>query len=202
MNSLKRAWKKMFSSKYLLVTNTISSGVLLGAGDGIQQGIEFTRGKNYTVNYDWQRTGRLFTVGLIEGPPHHIFYTVMDKVMPGKSARIIVKKILADQIIAAPFFAITFFMGAGILEGKTSKEAWEEFERKFPAVYAFDWCIWPPSQALNFYYIPGQYRVLYVNAVTVIWDVFLSFMKHKDQETLAQQHQHCSPANGCEDLDR
>ncbi|CAL4212618.1 unnamed protein product, partial [Meganyctiphanes norvegica] len=140
MNLLNRAWKKMFSRKYLFVTNTISSGVLLGAGDGIQQGIDFARGKNHTVSYDWRRTGRLFIVGLIEGPPHHIFYGVMDKVLPGKSTRIVVKKILADQIIAAPFFAITFFMGAGLLEGKTSKEAWDEFKRKFPAVYAGDLC--------------------------------------------------------------
>lgn len=202
MNSLKKAWKKMFSTKYLLVTNTISSGVLLGAGDGIQQGIEFSRGKNYTVKYDWQRTGRLFTVGLIEGPPHHIFYGIMDKVLPGKSARTVVKKILADQIIAAPFFAIVFFMGAGLLEGKSSKESWEEFIGKFPAVYAFDWCIWPPSQAINFYYVPGQYRVLYINFVTVIWDVFLSFMKHKDQETLEQKNQLISTSYDCEVLDR
>ena len=45
----------------------------------------------------------------------------------------------------------------------------------------FDWCIWPPTQYVNFVYVPSKYRVSYVNAVTVVWDVFLSYMKHFDE---------------------
>ena len=56
---------------------------------------------------------------------------------------------------------------------------WREFKAKFPTIYAFDWLIWPPSQAVNFLLIPSQYRVLYVNGVTVLWDIFLSYIKHK-----------------------
>ena len=46
----------------------------------------------------------------------------------------------------------------------------------------FDWVIWPPSQAVNFLLVPSQYRVLYVNLITVLWDVFLSYIKHKPDE--------------------
>ena len=58
------------------------------------------------------------------------------QVFPGKTRKIIVKKILLDQILAAPFFAITFFLGAGLLEGKSLIGSLEEFKQKFPAVYA------------------------------------------------------------------
>ena len=34
---------------------------------------------------------------------------------------------------------------------------------------------------MNFVYVPSKYRVSYVNAVTVVWDVFLSYMKHFDE---------------------
>ncbi len=44
--------------------------------------------------------------------------------------------------------------------------------------FQFDWCIWPPSQYINFTWVPQAYRVLYVNVVTVIWDIFLSKIKH------------------------
>ena len=44
--------------------------------------------------------------------------------------------------------------------------------------FQFDWCIWPPSQYINFRWVPQAYRVLYVNVVTVIWDIFLSYIKH------------------------
>jgi len=44
--------------------------------------------------------------------------------------------------------------------------------------FQFDWLFWPPSQYVNFHYVPATYRVLYVNGATVVWDVFLSYMKH------------------------
>ena len=44
-------------------------------------------------------------------------------------------KILADQFLAAPFFAITFIFGMGLLEDKRMSECWHEFIAKFPAIY-------------------------------------------------------------------
>lgn len=42
--------------KYLIFTNTISSGILMGVGDLIQQEIEF-RQKILPQRYEWDRTG-------------------------------------------------------------------------------------------------------------------------------------------------
>ena len=44
-------------------------------------------------------------------------------------------KIKADQFLAAPFFAITFIFGMGLLEDKRMSECWHEFIAKFPAIY-------------------------------------------------------------------
>lgn len=97
-------------------------------------------------------------------------------------------KILADQFFAAPFFAITFIFGMGLLEDKRISECWREFIMKFPAIYLFDWIIWPPTQYINFKYIPQSARVLYVNIITVLWDIFLSYIKHIDEaELLAEE---------------
>ncbi|KAG0692743.1 Mpv17-like protein 2 [Chionoecetes opilio] len=178
LRTARRVWSRMFG-RYLWVTNTVSCGGMLALGDGIQQQVERLRGVSAKQSYDRERTGRLFLVGLSQGPPHHIFYAWLDKVLPQRTGKVVFKKIMADQFLAAPFFAVTFFMGAGLLEGLTPAESWSEFKAKFPAVYAFDWLIWPPTQAINFYFVPAPYRVLYVNVITVIWDVFLSYMKHK-----------------------
>lgn len=56
--------------------------------------------------------------------------------MPQRTGKVVFKKILADQFLGAPFFAVTFFLGAGLLEGHTLAESWKEFKEKFPAVYA------------------------------------------------------------------
>ncbi|XP_037088653.1 mpv17-like protein 2 [Pollicipes pollicipes] len=165
----------------LWLTNTVSCGALLAAGDGIQQLLEFQRGVHAEEHYNWKRTGRMFAVGLSQGPPHHLWYTWLDRWLPGRSGRVVRLKILADQLVAAPFFAVTFFLGAGLLEGHTVARSLQEFQMKFPEVYLFDWAIWPPTQWINFRYVPEPYRVLYVNVVTVVWDVFLSYIKHRDQ---------------------
>ena len=80
-------------------------------------------------------SGRMFLVGLSQGPPHHYWYIYLDKLLPKKTLRTVCVKILADQIIAAPFFAITFLIGMGILEDKRLSECWSEFIKKFPVVY-------------------------------------------------------------------
>lgn len=179
--AVKQAWKTSFT-KNLLLTNIVSSGGLLVIGDVIQQRLEISQNKDKV--FDKERSVRMGLVGLSQGPPHHYWYLYLDKWIPGKTAAVVCKKILADQIFAAPFFAITFIYGASLLEGKTLGSCWTEFKTKFPTIYLFDWFIWPPTQAVNFAIVPSQYRVLYVNGVTVLWDVFLSYIKHKpDTET-------------------
>jgi len=175
----KNTWKASFG-KHLLVTNVVSSGGLLILGDFLQQKLEISKDGKQT--FDKERSARMGLVGLSQGPPHHYWYLYLDKLLPGKSNNVISKKILADQIIAAPFFAITFIYGACLLEGKSLGSCWLEFKEKFPTIYLFDWCIWPPTQAINFAFVPAPYRVLYVNGVTVLWDVFLSYIKHKTDE--------------------
>merc|ERR1712212_1212020 len=67
--------------------------------------------------HDLNRSGRMFAVGLSQGPPHHYWYVWLDKVLPKTDL-----KTVADQIFAAPFFAITFFFGMGVLEDKRITE--------------------------------------------------------------------------------
>lgn len=43
--------------KYLFLTNTVSSGILMAVGDGIQQQLEFYKKIHNGEAYDWKRTG-------------------------------------------------------------------------------------------------------------------------------------------------
>jgi protein Mpv17 len=50
-------WNKVFG-KYLLVTNTVSSGILMMAGDMAAQKIEYHRGHKKEKEFDWYRIGK------------------------------------------------------------------------------------------------------------------------------------------------
>ncbi|CAK9302471.1 unnamed protein product [Gordionus sp. m RMFG-2023] len=123
-------------------------------------------------------TDLMFTVGFCIGPFNHLWYTNLDRWMPGTSRKIILKKLLADQILAAPIFCFIFFMGMGLLEKKRLEPIYSEWVQKFPFIYLMDCIFWPPVQVVNFSYVPTKYRVMYVNSFTLLWDTFLSFSKH------------------------
>jgi len=75
------------------------------------------------------------TIGLIQGLPNHIWYTWLDRFLPGKSLMTVGKKIVADQVICSPISSASFFVGAGMLEGCSMSEGWEEYKSKFLLVY-------------------------------------------------------------------
>ncbi|XP_071953369.1 mpv17-like protein 2 isoform X2 [Antedon mediterranea] len=175
--------RKLFS-KYLLITNTVTCSSLLAIGDVIEQTREIRRNRKneshaskHHHSYNWKRTGRMACIGLALGPFNHYWYFFLDRFLPGTSGKMVIKKILLDQVVAAPFFNGSFILGMGLLEGKSLTENLDNFKSKFPTLYLMDWCIWPVAQAINFTFIPSYLRVTYVNFITLGWDAVLSFVQ-------------------------
>lgn len=178
---VKRLFNALYGPKYLFVTNTVSCGLMMAIGDVTVQRIEHhLSGSRSSKKNDWHRTGRLFVVGVLMGPFNHGWYTFLDKVLPAAKPLVVVKKILMDQIVAAPILAFGFFMGTNLLERIPFDKSWDEFKQKFWIVYKMDCMIWPAAQAINFFYLNPKFRVLYVSFVTIFWDSYLSFIKHKE----------------------
>lgn len=179
------SFKKFFSNlygKHLLATNVVTCAGLLGAGDCLVQRahISMEKRKGRIVCYDYLRTGRMIVIGCVLGPFNHYWYSFLDKRLVGKSGNIVFKKIMCDQAVAGPFFCSSFLMGMGLLEGKGLKGAAGEWKEKFLTIYMVDWLCWPFAQFINFRFLPGRFRVLYVSWITLMWNSFLSYYKHRD----------------------
>ncbi|XP_063148195.1 mpv17-like protein 2 [Candoia aspera] len=169
----------LFRGRSLIIVNTASSGLLLGGADIIQQALE--QRKKQTQRWDIDRICHMFVTGCSMGPLLHYWYLWIDKIIPGKGVqrlKLIVMKVAIDQTFS-PFFGGWYFIIMALLQGHSLANGVDEFRDKFWDYYLVELTVWPGAQLLNFLYLPSQYRVLFVNIVTLGWNVYLSYLKHR-----------------------
>ncbi|XP_052865492.1 mpv17-like protein 2 [Anopheles cruzii] len=184
---LRSASKTAFSKKYLLLTNVAISISLSGVGDIIEQHYEIYT--NQQDHWDRQRTRHMSISGMTVGVFCHNWYNFMDRRFPGRSFRLVLKKVLIDQTVASPIVIFLFFATLGVLRRSSWDGMCHEVREKFLRLYTAEWVVWPPAQIVNFYLLPTKYRVLYDNTISLGYDVFTSYVMN-DNSTKDDPEQH------------
>merc|ERR1712113_1269568 len=95
-----------------------------------------------------------------------------------RQIKIVIKKILCDQIIFSPILIVACLLAACIMNGREKENIFQEVTHKGQELYLAEWLLWPPAQFINFYFLPTRYRVLYDNLVSLVYDTYTSHVKH------------------------
>ena len=94
--------------KHRYIGNAVFYTCLLTSADFACQKMQF----GMLANYDWERTGRMATMGFFYyGPVSTFVYNNLDKILPGSGPRIVFKKLLFDQFVFTSISTCIFYVG-------------------------------------------------------------------------------------------
>ncbi|XP_044864754.1 protein Mpv17-like isoform X1 [Mauremys mutica] len=152
---------------------TAASRSLVGVGDVISQQLVERRGLS---GHRSGRTLKMMAIGFcFVGPVVGGWYQLLDRLIPGTTKMVALKKMALDQGAFAPCFLGCFLAIAGALNGLSAEENWAKIRRDYPDALLTNYYLWPAVQIANFYFIPLNHRLAVVQVVAVVWNSYLSW---------------------------
>jgi len=162
-----------------VITKAITAAIGMGLGDIIAQ-LALGGGGGGGMILDPSRLLRQASFGLLlAGPIGHLWYNTLDQyVLPkkAKSTPVVLLKMALDQLLWSPLFTVVFFSWLGLWQGQGLVDITATVQAKLLPTMLANWTLWPLAHLVNFKYVPSRQRILYVNVVNVLWNVYLSGM--------------------------
>ncbi|XP_010390197.1 protein Mpv17 isoform X7 [Corvus cornix cornix] len=153
------------------------AGALMGAGDVIAQQLVEQRGLR---GHHCPRTLKMMAIGFcFVGPVVGNWYRILDRLIPGNTKVVAVKKMVLDQGAFAPCFLGCFLAVTGAMNGLSVQDNWSKIQRDYMDALMTNYCIWPPVQIANFYFVPLQHRLAVVQCVAIVWNCYLSWKANR-----------------------
>jgi hypothetical protein len=159
------------------LANAITGFATFSVGDFLVQRYEL----NSIEQVDFQRCLNLGTLGIVMNGYFLVsWYGILDRFI-GRSMRClqtVSMKVVADQVVFAPFTIGAFFGVSGLVRYSNPTEVVNYFESKmknnFWSTFIADCTIWPLMNVVNFKFIPLIYRPAFTAVVQLVWQSYLS----------------------------
>eukprot|EP01038_Epipyxis_sp_PR26KG_P005908 gene5908-8151_t len=113
----------------------------------------------------------------ITGPVLHWWYQLLEQIVTrldyhGNSKLFL--KVFIDRVIFGPPFVLFTVIFLQFLQTLDVRKTIENVKRCYFDVLKTNECLWTVAQAINFKLIPVDFQVLFVNAVSIGWNTYLS----------------------------
>jgi len=116
---------------------------------------------------------------LYHGPSGHYFYNWLDSKIPGTEGKKIALKVAIDQILWCPVFMTVFFTYLGLVNGDSFTAIADKVKKDLFVACQGSWKVWPIVHAVNFKFISTKHRLVFINAVQIAFNIFLSLIGTK-----------------------
>ncbi len=155
-----------FYTAHPQISNASTGFLTFSVGDIVAQKLKV----NSDGNINFGRSLQLGMLGIaMNGFFLHRWFAILDTFIGNKVKYAVAKKVLADQVIYAPFAILSFFGCATALKPAGPESKLVSFENKiksdFIKTYVADCTIWPMANAINFRFVPLVYRASFTATV-------------------------------------
>ncbi|KAL3903991.1 MAG: hypothetical protein SGILL_010238 [Bacillariaceae sp.] len=145
-----------------------------------------------TTDLDYIRIAQVAITGFFwSGPITHVWYGMLERIYGYLSKNLLLHisasnnspavvammvKLFLDSILFSPTVVAGYFCVRSILEGSGFHGAKEKLKTKFLPTLFGAWKFWPLVNSVNFYFVPLQFQVLYMNVLSLLWSGYLTYV--------------------------
>jgi hypothetical protein len=132
--------------------------------------------KEFTIDYNRLRVFGLYGL-LVTGPVLHWWYGLLEKIVRnmgyiGHTKTLV--KLLLDRVIFGPPFVLLTVIFIQYLQNFSIEKTIKYIQNSYFDVLRINETVWTVAQTMNFEVIPVEFQVLFVNAVSIGWNTYLS----------------------------
>lgn len=121
-------------------------------------------------------------------PYSHFWFKFLDRLIPLEQKTYKLPWLLAtvaiDQLVSGPLFIAVFFSVRGVLEKRTPEQIKDKIHTDLFRIWSQSAPFWCSVQCLNMYFVPLQFRVLFSNCNSLVWNTYVATI-YKDNKPLA-----------------
>jgi len=127
--------------------------------------------------------------GIFLAPYSHYWFQILNRFIPlaQKTNKLpwLVASVAIDQTVAFPVSIVMFMAARGLIDGKKPEDIKQGVKHNFWGAYTNGVKLWGTAQLFNFYAIPLEHRVMFLNVVSLVWNTYLAV-----QTSRHTKHQH------------
>lgn len=196
-------YKSMLVTKPIL-TKSLTSSCIMSISDvmcqevvskaqskpavGLKSDVKELNTRSSESKLDTKRVMDVAITGLVwSGPITHYWYIILEKIYEeiAKTANIqtpaigLFVRLMLDALIFSSVTITGYFTIRSMLEGSGMAGAKKKIETRFFTTLFGAWRFWPIANAVNFWFVPMQFRVLYMNILSLFWTGWLTYINSK-----------------------